>query len=417
MIKTPMEEENKKSFRIQGKYADAEFKLDKQLLGTDCLDQGTIDQVQTICDTPIFKNSKIVIMPDTHQGKGSVIGFSCRMKDYVVPNIVGVDISCSISTYKIDAKQVDFDKLDKVIRRHIPSGKNIREDNKSRSVSKDFQDKIWQTLTEINKTEKPHRHYESIGTLGGGNHFLELNQDKDGNYWFSIHCGSRNFGKLICEKHQNKAIARMKQRSKTNLSSIPPQERQAFLESLKENREGEDLAYLESEDKDLYLKHMQIAREFAALNHKVILEEVCKYMKWEVVDSIFTNHNYIELLDDDYFMIRKGAISAYQGQRVMIPLNMRDGSIIGVGKGNEDWNYTAPHGGGRILSRKKAKEVLKMDDFTNSMQGIWTSCISKDTLDESPMAYKPMEIIMDAIEETVDIQQVIKPVYNFKASE
>jgi RNA-splicing ligase RtcB len=410
-------EDEKKSFEICGEYADAEFKLSKQLLGTDCLDQGTVDQVQKICNTQIFKGAKIVIQPDTHQGKGSVIGFSCKMKDYVVPNIVGVDISCSISTHKIDAKQVDFNKLDEVIRQRVPSGKNVREGNISKSVSKDFQDKIQQALTEVNKTEKLHRHYESIGTLGGGNHFLELNQDGEGNYWFSIHCGSRNFGKLICEKHQDKAIARMKKRKKAGLSLIPPQERQSFIESLNEDREGDDLAYLEGEDKDLYLKHMQVAREFATLNHRVILEEVCSSMKWEVVDSIFTNHNYIELLDNGYFMIRKGAIAAYQGQRVIIPLNMRDGSIIGVGKGNESWNFTAPHGGGRILSRKKAKEVLNMEDFTNSMRGVWTSCVSRDTLDESPMTYKPKEVIVNAIGETVDVREIIKPVYNFKASE
>lgn len=399
--------------KIEGLYNSAVCMIDE--LEPEC-----VEQIKGICSLEYMKDAKIRIMPDSHAGKGICIGFTAYVNDRICPNFVGVDISCSISTYKLDVKEVDFEQLDKVIRNHIPSGLSVRQ-KISELVTDEMKEKVREVCEDIGDMDSYDRHLRSIGTLGGGNHFLEINKDKEGYIWLSIHCGSRNLGKKICEYHQNVAIESYNQKIKDErariLSEVPPQERQEFLKNFK-NKEilKPDLCYVEGEDLDLYIKHMKVAEEFATLNHKVILYEICSHMRWNVVDSIFTHHNYIEFLGGRKMVIRKGAISAKEGERVIIPLNMRDGSIIGVGKGNADWNSSAPHGAGRVLSRAKAKETLSLDEFNEKMNGIWTSCISMNTIDESPMAYKDMNIILNSIGDSVEILDRIVPLYNFKAN-
>lgn len=387
----------------------------------DTLEPECVEQIQGICSLEYMKDAKIRIMPDSHAGKGICIGFTAYVNDKICPNFVGVDISCSISTYKLNVKDVDFEKLDKTIRQYVPSGNSVRQ-TVSELVTEDMKAKVREVSNDMGETQDVYnRHLRSIGTLGSGNHFLELNKDKDGYLWLSIHCGSRNFGKRICEYHQNAAInsynARIKAEREYALSQIPPQEREAYLKNnVAKEQLKPDLCYVEGEALDLYIKHMKIAEEFATMNHQVILHEICSHMGWEVVDSIFTHHNYIEFLGGRQMIIRKGAISAKKGERVIIPLNMKDGSIIGVGKGNAEWNESAPHGAGRVLSRAKAKESLSVDQFKEEMNGIWTSCVSENTLDESPMAYKNMSVIMDSIGNSVEILDRIIPIYNFKAN-
>lgn len=397
---------------VKGKYNSA-------IVMTDQIEDECVGQLVTLCSQEIFKDSKIRIMPDCHAGKGCVVGFTASIKDRIIPNLVGVDISCSISTYKLDVKDVDFEQLDQVIRKYVPSGMAVRS-SVSKLISKALQDKIYQVCKDINDVDGYRRHLLSIGTLGGGNHFLEINKDKDGYLWLSVHCGSRNFGKKICDFHQDKAIKIYQQRIDEKrayaLSQIAPKDRQDWIKNHVDSEKlPPELRYLDGEDLDLYVEHMKVAEEFATVNHQVIVHEICSHMGWNVVDSIFTHHNYIEFLGNREMVIRKGAISAKKGERVIIPLNMKDGSIIGVGKGNEDWNSSAPHGAGRVLSRGKAKSVLSVEEFQDKMKDVWSSCISESTLDESPMAYKDMNVIIDAIGETVDIIDRIIPIYNYKA--
>lgn len=397
---------------VKGKYNSA-------IIMTDQIEEECVGQLVTLCSQEIFKDSQIRIMPDCHAGKGCVVGFTASIKDRIIPNLVGVDISCSISTYKLDVKEVDFEQLDNVIRKYVPSGMSIRS-TVSKLVSDNLKAKIEKVCQEIGDENGYNRHLKSIGTLGGGNHFLELNKDKDGYLWLSVHCGSRNFGKKICDFHQDKAIKVYQDRIDAKrvfaLSQIPPKERQDWIKNhIDSDKLPPELRYLDGEDLDLYVEHMKVAEEFATVNHQVIVHEICSHMDWNVVDSIFTHHNYIEFLGNREMIIRKGAISAKKGERVIIPLNMKDGSIVGIGKGNEEWNQSAPHGAGRVLSRGKAKSVLSVEEFQDKMKDVWSSCVSESTLDESPMAYKDMNVIIDAIGETVDIVDRIIPIYNFKA--
>ena len=398
---------------IRGKYNSA-------LVMTDQVEQECISQIITLCNQEIFKDSQIRIMPDCHSGKGCVIGFTASIKDKIIPNLVGVDISCSISTYKLNVQEVDFEKLDQVIRKYVPSGMAVRS-SVSKLVSDELKDRIYQVCKDIDDVNGYRRHLQSIGSLGGGNHFIEINKDKDGYIWLSVHCGSRNFGKKICEYHQDKAIKlyqkRMDDKRAYLLSQIEPKDRQEWIKNhIESEKLPEDLRYLDGEDLDLYVEHMKVAEEFAKVNHQVIVQEICSHMDWNVVDSIFTHHNYIEFLGNREMIIRKGAISAKKDERVIIPLNMKDGSLIGIGKGNSQWNESAPHGAGRVLSRGKAKEMLSVDEFHNKMKDVWSSCISENTLDESPMAYKDMNVIIDAIGESVEITDRIIPIYNYKAN-
>lgn len=410
------------SFVIKGSYTDAICMLPydsaEEAILSGSFEKECVEQIQSICDLEYMKDAKIRIMPDSHSGKGICIGFTAFVKDKICPNFCGVDISCSISAYQLNAKEIDCEKLDEVIRNYVPSGLSVRS-NVSELVSQDLKDKIYKVCKDIGDINSYQRHLQSIGSLGSGNHFISVDKDKNNNYWLTVHCGSRNFGKKICEYHQNKAIHYCKNKyeeaRKIDLSQIAPEDRQQWLKNNKVVPLPDSICYIEAEDLDLYIEHMKVAEEFANVNHQVIVHEICSHMGWKVVDSVFTHHNYIEFLGNREMIIRKGAISAKKGERVIIPLNMKDGSIIGVGKGNDDWNQSAPHGAGRVLSRGKAKSILSMEEYQDKMKDVWTSCISESTLDESPMAYKDMNVILNSIGETVDIIDRIIPVYNFKA--
>ena len=404
---------------------------------TDMIEESAIEQIEKISSIDAFKNAKIRIMPDVHAGKGCVCGFTADLGDKVVPNLIGVDIGCAVLVSKLDVADIDFKKLDKVIRRQIPSGTNVN----GRDVVGDRRDyaandcdpkNCWASFT-----SKEHEHFDkSLMSLGGGNHFCEIDKDKDGCLYLVIHCGSRNFGKKVCDYWQNVAVERAKERAgireasdfKEQVEEVKRRcieqghpelisEEIAKLKAENDEKlkavEDLDLAWLENEDRDRYIHDMKIAQRWAALNRKMIAERICKAMGWTPIETFDTVHNY---LGDDN-IIRKSAISARAGEKVLIPMNMRDGSIIGIGKGNEDWNFSAPHGAGRTMSRSKAKDSISMQEYIKSMDGIFTTSVSEETVDEAPMAYKPADKIIEQMSDTVEVIEVLKPVYNFKAPE
>lgn len=391
--------------KIKGQFNEA-------VVYTDNIEETAYEQIRELCNQPFVKESRIRIMPDTHAGAGCTIGTTMTITDKIVPNLVGVDIGCGMFVSQIQKTRVDFAKLDRVIRQTVPSGfavgKSPHEYN--RFVGLD------------NLKSKQHvdlnRARLSIGTLGGGNHFIEMNHDDEDNLYLVIHSGSRYLGKQIAEYYQNQASAGMiKIVNEKLIDKLKSQKRhkeiQAEIEKAKQNI-NRKLMYVEGETFRDYLNDMRIAQTFAEFNRKAIANGIVAEMGFSVINHFTTIHNYIDL---DKMILRKGAISAKAGEVVIIPINMRDGSIIATGKGNADWNYSAPHGAGRLMSRKQAKKSLKMEDFKKSMEGIFTTSISRDTLDEAPSVYKPMDEIVANIHDTVEINKIIKPVYNFKASE
>lgn len=402
---------------LKGKYETAKVM-------TDMVDQETISQIINICNQESFQGSDIRIMPDCHAGKGAVIGFTAKLGEQVVPNIIGVDISCGMFVVDLGKEIGSFELLDQVIRKHIPSGMTAR--NKE-AANTDFMDdlKCFKDLVSIDRLRK------SQGTLGGGNHFVEIDTDDDKNYYLVIHTGSRNLGKQVAKIYQDKAIEQRKIKDlriedrNDIIKKLTEENRQAEIaEALqqlskekKENYIPPDLAYLEGYARDCYIHDMKICQEYATLNRKTIAKDILKHWLSKELsdfDSFEVIHNYIDFKAN---VIRKGAISAQAGERVLIPLNMRDGCILGVGKGNPEWNYSAPHGAGRIMSRGQAKGKITLEEFQESMKGIYTTSVLTSTIDESPMAYKPMDLILECIEPVVEDVKVIKPVYNFKASE
>lgn len=401
---------------------------------TDMIEESAEAQIKHVASLPAFENAKIRIMPDVHAGKGCVCGFTADLGDKVVPNLVGVDIGCGCLAADIGSIDIDFAKLDRVIKRQIPSGMNVN----GRDVVGDRRDYVACSCDPKNCqasfTEKELKYFDqSLMSLGGGNHFISIEKsEKTGHCWLIIHCGSRNFGKKLCEWWQDialkslaanacgmpradavkKAIEEKKAAGKTD-------EIQAAVKAVNDKYDAEeklldkDLAWLEGTSKAGYIHDMKIAQRWAALNRKKIIERICKAMGWNIIEQFDTVHNY---LGDDN-IIRKSAISAYSGQKVLIPMNMRDGSIIALGKGNEDWNFSAPHGAGRLMSRAKARATLLTEDFKKEMEGIFTTTANEDTIDEAPDAYKPMSKIIEQIADTVDVVETLKPVYNFKAAE
>lgn len=397
---------------IKGKYNTA-------VVMTDAVEQTAVGQIITLCSQEIFKDSQIRVMADVHAGKGCVVGFTATIKDKIIPNLVGVDISCSVSAHKLDTKTIDFEKLDATIREHVPSGMSTRQ-NTSKLINQSLEQKIKTVCQEIDDMENFGRHMRSIGSLGGGNHFISVEKDEaTGECWLLVHCGSRNFGYKICTYHQHKAgelhEAKMKE-LRAKVKDYPNHEKDAYLKLLDVYKLAPDLKYLEGVHLDKYVEHMKVAQEFATVSHKVIAHEICSRMGWTITGNIFTNHNYIEFLDNKEMIIRKGAVSAKKDEMLIIPLNMKDGSLLCRGKGNAFWNNSAPHGAGRVLSRGAAKRELSLEEFKDSMQGIWTSCVGQGTLDEAPLAYKNADIILDTIGDTVDIVTHIVPIYNFKAT-
>lgn len=377
-----------------------------------------LEQIKELCNQAFLKDTKISIMPDYHAGKGCVIGTTIQLKDKVVPNLVGVDVGCGVLTVKLQEKKVDFNKLDKVIRTYVPSGQEVHTDETVGFVNTSFPATVEFKAAHILSQNKS---LYSLGTLGGGNHFIEVSTDSDGFHYLTIHTGSRYVGAKIAQYYQKLAISKLR---KTDLTEIIEKlkeegrhrEIQGMIQSYKEKNPAipDDLAYLEGEDFNDYIHDMKLAQAFAKANREEIARAITENMRFEEADRFDTIHNYI---DTDNLILRKGAVSAQKGERLIIPINMRDGSILAVGKGNDEWNYSAPHGAGRVLSRTQAMKKLKLEDFHNTMKGIWTTSVSEETLDEAPMAYKPINEILEKVEETAQIASFIKPVYNFKASE
>jgi len=362
----------------------------------DDLEESTVEQIESFLNCPVFKGSQIRIMADCHAGAGAVIGFTATTGEHVIPNVVGVDLSCGVESYCLGKIDIDFPSLDAFIRENIPSGFSVREKPSEEILShKETIDLVGLVCDKTNQDFD--RVKRSLGTLGGGNHAIEVGKDEDGVSWLMIHTGSRNFGLKIANYHQKKAKELMKT---------------FMVDSIK------DLEFLPMEygGKE-YLTDTLIAQRYAELNRHVIAKTIIEgffRIDLDTVEAIKTIHNYI---DQRYDMIRKGAISARKGERVVIPLNMRDGFLIGVGKGSKKWNNSAPHGAGRVMGRKEAHRRLKLEDFQDTMKGVWSSCISEKTLDEAPMVYKDAAMIIAAIGETVEVTSQVKPVYNFKATD
>ncbi|WP_088068090.1 RtcB family protein [Gottfriedia luciferensis] len=397
---------------VQGKFNSAK-------IFTEIVDEVTIAQVIEMCNQKSFSNGQIRIMPDCHAGKGSVVGTTIQVGESVVPNVVGVDIGCGMLTTKLmNIKKVDFDKLDKVIRNHVPHGFNVN--SKEHSYIKNVPIDSMKCLDQLKNRQRINL---SLSSLGGGNHFIELNEDENGNFYLVIHSGSRNLGKQVAELYQEEAIASLftsKEEIQNAINSLKAEGRFQEIASTISNLKGRkteqvpnELAFLKGQSRNYYLNDMNIAQIFASYNRKAMAETIFRHMEWEVEDQFETIHNYIDV---DKNMLRKGAVSAEKGEKILIPMNMRDGSIIAVGKGNEDWNHSAPHGAGRLMSRKKAKENIDFVDFEEAMKNVWSTSVTENTIDESPFAYKPMEQIINAIKPTAEIVKYLKPVYNFKSS-
>lgn len=377
------------------------------------------EQIRRMCNCEFTRGSKIRIMPDVHAGQGCTIGTTMTVTDKAVPNIVGVDIGCGMYTVKLADTEIDFARVDDAAH-YIPSRKNVWDFRQEHFNLSDLN--CFRSLKDSRRIER------SIGTLGGGNHFIEIDKAADGTFYLVIHTGSRNLGKQVAEIYQRLAIDLAKGKEKyfaqrdeiiaVYKSLGRKTEIKSKLAELEKNyREcksdmPDDLCYVHGKYFHQYLHDMEICQTFARRNRELIAKILLGKAGLTAVDAFHTIHNYIDIGE---LIIRKGAIAAHDGERVLIPINMRDGSILAVGKGNDDWNFSAPHGAGRIMSRSEAREQLNMDEYKNSMAGIYTTSISAGTLDESPQAYKSLDDIIDVIGDTVDIIEVMKPVYNFKA--
>ena len=388
---------------------------------TDEVDSRALSQIQLVCDTQAFSDCTIRMMSDVHAGKGCCIGTTMTITDKVVPSMVGVDIGCGMETLELADKNIDFARLDDVIRTNIPFGMTVRKDFHA------YNDQI--DLTQLRCFSHIRHEYarHSLGSLGGGNHFIEVDKDSDGKMFLVIHSGSRHLGTEVAECYQTEGLNQLKGCTKAQLDAViaklkaegREKEIQETIVALKKGNPGslpvpEELAYVEGQLLEDYLHDMGITQRFALLNRKAMADIIVREMGLEVVDTFTTIHNYIDL---DAMILRKGAVSAKAGERLLIPINMRDGSLICTGKGNPDWNFSAPHGAGRILSRNQAFKTLDVEEYRKQMEGIFTTCVGRDTLDESPMAYKSLESIMGNIGPTVEIEKRILPVYNFKAGE
>lgn len=406
---------------VEGKYAEAK-------VFTDVVEDAALDQVKGLCDQRFTEGCKVRIMPDAHAGAGCVIGFTADLGEKVVPNLVGVDIGCGLLVADLDVKELDYAKFDDAVRKRMPSGRHVHEGR----IAKFDKLSDLKCYRNIKDAKRMHR---SLGTLGGGNHFVALEQsDSDGHLRMVIHTGSRNLGLQVAEIYQRLAIdlshgkGELFAEKNRIIEEYKVQGRRSEIQAkLKEldcefkGRKPEvpdDLAYLDGEYRDDYLHDMGLCQEFATLNRLTIAssivdevfgKELCDFDWFETV------HNYVNFEDN---IIRKGAVSARDGETLIIPMNMRDGSLICRGKGNDDWNQSAPHGAGRIMSRTQAFDTLSVDEFERTMSeaGIWSSCVNERTLDESPMAYKPMDNILENIDPTADVIDRLRPVYNYKAS-
>ena len=382
------------------------------------IEDEAVEQIRRMCDTEMTRGSQIRIMPDVHAGKGCTIGTTMTITDKAVPNVVGVDIGCGMYTVKLGKVDIDFEKVDEACH-IIPSGFDTWE-----GVKWPFDLTELRCYRELRDAKRLNR---SLGTLGGGNHFIEIDAAEDGTKYLVIHSGSRNLGKQVAEFYQQLAIdlnhgkeeyfAKRDQIIEEYKAAGRKKEIQAALKALKWEKKDadvpDDLCYLYGTYLDDYLHDVVICQRFARENREHMAEVILERTGLEAIEAFHTIHNYI---DTDEMILRKGAISAHEGELVLIPINMRDGSVLATGKGNSDWNYSAPHGAGRIMSRSKARDVIEMEDYRKSMEGIYTTSVSTATLDEAPMAYKSSEDIIDVIEESVDVIEVLRPIFNYKAS-
>lgn len=403
---------------VNGKYNTAK-------VYTDVVDEKSLQQIKTLCDQEFTSGARIRLMPDVHAGAGCTIGTTMTIKDKIVPNLVGVDIGCGMETLMIHkdseaAQKFDPAQLDMIIRKNIPCGFDIRKFEHQYVAEVE-----WDNIKGIyNK----HRAQLSLGTLGGGNQFIEADKDEEGNLYIVVHSGSRHAGLEIAEYYQEMAWRQLNGKTKSDLeamiSQLKAEGRETEIEAKRVEMNAQiktqipkDLAYVSGYLFDDYINDMRIMQHFAMLNRKAMINSISiglHLKKEEIVDQFTTIHNYI---DTENMILRKGAVSAQKGEKLLIPINMRDGSLICLGKGNEDWNCSAPHGAGRVMSRMKAKKELSMEEFKAEMSGIYSTTVTKETLDEAPMAYKTMDDIVANIGPTADILNVIKPIYNFKAAE
>lgn len=397
---------------LNGKYNTAK-------VFTDVIDENAISQIITLCNQPVSKGAKIRIMPDVHAGAGCTIGTTMTVTDKAIPNLVGVDIGCGMETVKLKEKHIELQQLDKLIYRAIPSGFSIRK-KPHRYIEK-------VNLAELYCIEHVNleRAELSMGTLGGGNHFIEADKGTDGSIYIVIHSGSRHLGVETAKYYQEEAYRRLNRSSRKEVDELvarlkaegKSKQIESEVKKLKNTKTTDipkPLAYTDGELFEQYIHDMKIVQEFARLNRLAMMDEIIKGMGLHVVEQFTTIHNYI---DTESMILRKGAVSAKEGEKLLIPINMRDGSLICTGKGNPDWNYSAPHGAGRIMSRSQAKQSFTVSEYKKQMKGIYTTSVNAGTLDECPMVYKSMNDILDNIGDTAEVNEIIRPVYNFKAGE
>jgi RNA-splicing ligase RtcB len=372
------------------------------------IEEAAIEQIINVAN--LYDDCKIRIMPDCHAAKGCTIGTTIKLKDKVTPNLVGVDIGCGMLVVELGNIDIDFNRLDEVINNFVPSGFSVHDKAINNFDCTKF---ICNSVLDNDFCDK------SIGSLGGGNHFIEIDADENENKYLIIHSGSRNLGVKVCKFYQDLAIETLSS-NKDEISNIIAKmkseghehEISKVLSKLPKKKIDKELAYLSGENMNKYIHDMDMAQDFATCNRLTIANIILERMNFKIIDWWQTIHNYI---DTDNMILRKGAVSAQKGERLIIPMNMRDGSLICTGKGNPDWNYSAPHGAGRLMSRTKAHKTLSENEFENEMKGVYSTSVCESTIDESPMAYKPMQEILDCISDTVKVEKTIKPVYNFKA--
>lgn len=407
--------------RKDRKMLEIKGKVNTAIVYAKVIEDEAIEQIQRMCDYEFTAGSKVRIMPDVHAGKGCTIGTTMTVIDKAVPNVVGVDIGCGMYTVNLGQIDIDFEKLDAACH-FVPSGMNVWEGRQERFDLQEL--RCYRQLKDSRRLER------SLGTLGGGNHFIEIDAASDGTKYLVIHTGSRNLGKQVAEIYQRLAIDLNKgmedyfeQRDEIIRTYKEQGRRSEIQAALKEiawkKANGptsipEDLCYLYGKYFKDYLFDVEICQRFARKNRELIADVIVTRCGFTANDAFHTIHNYI---DTKEMILRKGAIAAHKDEKVLIPINMRDGSILAIGKGNPEWNYSAPHGAGRVMSRSNARCSLSMDEYKKEMQGIYTTSVNEETIDEAPMAYKSLEDIIDVIVESVDVMEVLKPIYNFKASE
>lgn len=403
-------EKEKIMLEIKGNYAEAR-------IFSDTLDEASIAQIYQLCNQECVKDASIAIMSDVHMGSSCCVGTTMTIDQYVIPSLVGVDIGCGMEVVKLKEKHIELARLDTFIHQHIPSGCNIHKQEHKDSHRLHLENLYCHKAIDELRAKK------SLGTLGGGNHFIEIDKDDDGFLYLIIHSGSRHLGVEVANHYQKLAYDELNGCSERDLKILKAQlkaegNEAQYAKLVKTRKNTKKIAipylfsYLQGDAMQMYLHDMKLVQEFADQNRKALANAILKHMKLHVLERFTTIHNYIDL---DTMILRKGAISAQKGEQVLIPMNMRDGSLLCVGKGNQDWNYSAPHGAGRAMSRGEAKASFTLSAYKQAMKGIYSTSVNQSTLDECPMAYKPMEMIENEIQDSVDIIKRLYPIYNFKA--